>query len=745
MIGKSGYTRAGASALAMAAIMAGAQTAHSQAALEEIVVTAQKREQSLQDISISITAFSGDQLRELRVERPLEVATLSPGVFATGSRGESNPIFAIRGIGLNDVFSNNNPTVGIYIDEVVQPFTPLLGFQMFDLDRVEILKGPQGTLYGRNTTGGAINFITKKPTEEVDAYASATYARFDRFELEGAVGGPVADGLMIRVSGKTVQQSGGWQTNAVTGETIGDKDRKTVRAQALWKPSDNVDFMLRGSLSKDKSDQQLREHVGFLDAAFSGTPCQGFLEGRRDEGPCVSFLGYFDPTDDRRTVENSAVFGFENDTSAKDIALTGNWRLSDFTITTVTGYTDYRRVTGDDSDGTPLIMLDSQFTDDIEAFSQELRFTSNETEPLSWVAGAFYSWDQIDGDILQALDDHIFTTRVDTNWTQTTKSYAFFGQLEWMATEQIRLIGGLRYTDESKKFRYDSIDLDPFGTTQNLPTPVAGINDKLTEDNLSGRVGVDFLVNDDFMLYASASKGFKSGGYKAAIAFNPAELEPFTGENLYAYEVGAKSTLMEGRLTLNAAGYYYDWRDFQAFITEIRGGINVIVLSNAGDAEIWGFELDATAYPIDGLRVRGAFNYMDTKIDKFNAAPGAADFTGNQLANSPETSFSGSVRYEFPLDDTGFGMYALADASYRSRIFYSLSNNFQNSQDGYMLVNARLGVTSPDEKWEFAIWGRNLTDKFYVSQSFDNFPGIFPSQNFLGDPATYGATLTFRY
>lgn len=735
----------GASVMALGLSLGIAQTAAAQPAFEEIVVTAQKRAQSLQEVSISISAFTGNQLQELRLDRAYEISQLAPGLFATGSRGDSNPIFAIRGIGLNDVFSNNNPTVGIYIDEVVQPFTPLLGFQMFDLERVEVLKGPQGTLYGRNTTGGAINFITKKPGDELDAYASGTYARFDRFELEGAVGGPVADKLKVRLSGKTVQQSGGWQTNAVTGDKIGDQDKKAVRAQILWQPSEDVDVLFKGGLYDEKSDQQMREHLGYANGPFSFTPCQGFLQGIRDEGNCVSFLGYFDPTAPRRTVENSAIYGFENDVSAKDAAMTLNWRTDAFTLTSVTGYSDYKRVAGEDSDGTPLVMLDSQFTDDIEAFSQELRLTSATTEPLSWVVGAFYSWDRIDGDVLQALDQHIFTTRVDTNWTQKTNSFALFGHAEWMATDQLRLIAGLRYTDEKKKFRYDSVDLDPFGTTVNLPTPVAGVNDTLKEDNISGKLGVDFIVDDNLMLYASASKGFKSGGYKGAIAFALPELDPFRGEDLYAYEVGVKSTLMDGRLLLNAAGYYYDWKDFQAFVTEIRGGINVVVLSNAGDARVWGFELDATAYPIDRLMLRGAFNWMDTKIKEFNAAPGAPNFTGNNLANSPEYSLSGTVRYEFPVEDLGFGMYVLADTSYRSRVFYSLSNNLQNSQKGFWLVNARLAVTSPDEHWEFAVWGRNLTNKLYVSQSYDNFPGIFPSQNFLGDPVTYGATLTYRY
>lgn len=733
------WNLAGTSLLALCV----AQPALAQTSFEEIVVTAQRREQSLQDVSISITAFSGENMRELRVDRPQEVSVMTPGMFATGSRGDANPIFTIRGIGLNDFLSNNNPTVGIYVDEVVQPFTPLLGFQMFDLERIEVLKGPQGTLYGRNTTGGAINFISRRPTEEVEGYASATYARFDRLELEGAIGGAVAPNLAVRISGKTTQQSGGWQTNALTGEEVGDIDRSAVRAQVLWTPSDRLDVLVKGSLFKDNSDLQLREHVGSYAAPFGFTPCGGVATGDLNPGQCVDFLGYFDPTADRRTVENSAIYGHQSDADAQDIASTINWHGDNFTVTSITSYTNFSRVAGDDTDGSALVQLDSLFRDDIESFTQELRVTSEDSAPLTWVVGAYYSWDRIDGDILQALDDHIFNTRVDTNWSQKTDAYAIFGQVEYDVTDQIRLIGGLRYTEEKKKYRYDSIDLDPFGNTS-LPVPVAGINDTLKEDNISGKIGVDFTVNDDLMLYASASKGFKSGGFNGAIAFDRAELLPFTGEDLYAYEVGAKATLWDGKLRLNAAGYYYDWRDFQAFVTQIRSNVNVIVLSNAGDAEVWGAELEAVAMPTDRLMIRAAANYMDTEISEFNSQ-GGDDFTGNRLANSPELSFSGQVRYDLPVEEFGFGAYLLGDASYRSRVYYSLGNRLQSSQDGYWLLNARLGITSPDEKWELAIWGRNLTNKLYVSQSYDNFGGIFPSQNFLGDPRTYGATLSVKF
>lgn len=726
--------------------MAGAASSEgrSTAPMEEIVVTAQKREQNLQTVPISMQAFTGSQLEQLNVDRSADISALTPGLHAQGSRGDQNPIFAIRGIGLNDLFTNNNPTVGVYLDGVVQPYTPMLGFQLFDIERVEVLKGPQGTLYGRNTTGGAVNFVTREPTFEPSGYVDFSYGRFERADLEGAYSTALSDTVAFRVSAKTTQQNDGWQTNTLTGETIGDKDRTAVRAQLAFEPSQTFDALAKVSFLEEESDQQLRQHVGFLDQPFSFTPCDGFLRGERDEQSCVDFIGYSDPNTDPRKVENSAVFGHEVDADAWDLSLTMNWRLPDFTVTSVTGYSNFDRAAGDDSDGGGLIELDTLFTDDIQVFSQELRVSSPDNSKHDWVVGTFFYDDDFDGGALQALDEHIFQTRVNTVFTQESRAAAVFGQADWHLSHRMRVTTGLRYTWEEKSFKYNSFDLDPFGTSAGLPTPVAGIDDEFSENDVSGKLGIDYDITDTVMAYASASKGFKSGGYKAAIAFNPAELEPFEGENLYAYELGVKSTLLDGRLRLNAAGYYYDWKDFQAFVTEIRGGINVIVLSNAGDAESYGAEAEIQFQATDRLSLRSAINVMETEITEFNAAPGAEDNTGNQLSYAPDVSFSGILRYDFPVEQHGFNMYFSLDTSYKDRVYYSLANRKQNSQEAYWLTNARIGVTSPDEKLELTLWGRNLSDELYITQSYDNFGGIFPSQNYLGDPRTYGISLRYR-
>ena len=740
--------RARTLALAIAGVLGATPIAVSAQGLEEIVVTARKQEQSLQDVSISISAFTGDQLRELGISNAHDIAWSAPGVYATGSQGDANPLYTIRGIGLNDVFSNNNPTVGIYVDEVIQPFTPMMGFHLFDVSRVEVLKGPQGTLYGRNTTGGAINFISNRPGDEFDGYFRTGYGRFDRFEAEGAIGGPVADGWGARIAASTVQQSSGHMFNTVTGRRVGDEDKIAVRGSLSYEPSDRFDGLLIGSYGRDRSDSHLREHVGFLDGPFSGNLCQGAIEGRRDEGPCVSFLGYFDPTDERRAVENSSVYGQENDAKTYALTLHLNWHFAGMTLSSVTGYSEFDRTRGEDSDGTALIMLDTLFSDDIEAFSQELRLGGTTAGGIEWLTGAFLSRDTIEGGILQALDDHIFVSRVNTEWEQKSRSYAAFAHVDFPLADQLSVVGGLRYTREKKEITYDSFDLDPFGTS-NFPAfgaiPLAGVEDSFTNNEVSGSIGLDYRLSEDVLLYGSFSRGFKTGGYKAAIAFSAAELEPFDQETLNAWEIGLKSTLADGSLRLNAAAYYYDWKDFQAFVTEVRGGINVIVLDNAGDAEVWGVEVDALWRPVDGLDLQLAANWMDTEVKRFNTIPGSPDATGNELANSPEWMLNGRVRYEFPLAASGMTAYVGGDAIYRSRVFYSLSNNGQNSQSGFWLLDARAGITAADGAWDVWVWGKNLTNKLYVSQSYDNTGGIFPSQNFLGMPRTWGINAQYNF
>jgi iron complex outermembrane receptor protein len=724
------------------------QSASAQQPLEEIVVTARKREQRIQEVSMSITAFSGEQLEEFRISTAQNLSWYTPGLFATGSRGDSDPLYTIRGIGLNDAFSNNNPTVGVYINEVNQPFTPMMSFQLFDIDRVEVLKGPQGTLYGRNVTGGAVNVFSRRPGEKLNGYARGDYGNYDHFEFEGAVGGPMSDTAGGRLAIYTVQRGEGWLDNAFNDQEIGELDQTAVRGTLEFNPTESLELLLIGNYARDKSDSAGREHVGFLDGPFSPNLCQPAIRGERDETQCVSFLGYSDPYPDRYTIENSSLFGQNADGENYGFSLAINWDIGDMTLSSVTGYSDYERIYNEDSDGTPIIMIDTRSTNEIDVLSQELRLAATTAGGLDWVVGAYFTDDEMFFDFQQALDEHVFLTRVSQNFTQATTAWAVFGYASLPVTDTISLLGGLRYTDEEKDFDYFGFDHDPFGTS-NLPAfgviPVSEFHDSISNNDWTGEVGVEFQVANGTLLYVNTAKGFKSGGYKGAISFTLAELEPFDPETLYAYEAGIKSTLADGTLRINAAGYFYDWKDFQAFVTEIRAGVPVLVLSNAGDAEVLGFEIDALWEPVDGLQLSAAANLMDTEITKYNAIPGTGDNAGNKLANAPDLMFNARGRYDFAVGQSGWGAYIGTDVIYRDKVYFSLGNNGQNSQDNFWLLNGRVGLNSPDGHWDLSLWGENLSDKFYITQSYDNTGGIFPSQNFIGLPRTYGVSAKYSF
>lgn len=716
-----------------------------QSVLEEIVVTARKREQNLQEVSISITAFTSKRIQEMNLLNAQDISWMTPGLYASGSVGNLNPMYTLRGIGLNDFFTNNNPTVGLYLDEVVQPFSPMMGFQMFDLERVEVLKGPQGTLYGRNTTGGAINFISRRPGEELNGYLRAGYGEFDRVEAEGAIGGPIAENLGGRLAFLTTQQSDGWMRNTVTGKKVGEIDQVAVRGILQWQPADNFGIEFIGRYAEDNSDTYLREHVGFAEAPFSTSSCASAIAGRRDEGNCVSFLGFFDPNaDDRYTHSNSSIHGNDIDADALGLTLKMDWNIGDMTLTSVTGYSEFDRVYSEDADGTPFAMIDVVSYNDGTTFSQELRL-SGIMSRIEWVLGGFFSDDEMSFYFLQDLRQHLFLSVVDTDWKQESSSIALFGHVNFALANRLSLVGGLRYTYEDKKIRYDASDLDPFGTTQFLPPTVSGYRDRISNNEVSGQAGLDFQVTDDILTYFTFNRGFKTGGYKGAIAFSQAEVEPFTQETVHAYEAGIKSTWANGKVRFNAAAYFSDWEDFQAFVNEIRSGVPVIVLTNAGDAEIYGIEADLLLHPTDGLDIQATINWMDTEITKYNTIPGTADATGNNLANAPDLMFNGLFRYEFPLANSGFNAYISSDLIYRDRVYYSLANRGQASQGSNWLWNGRVGVISQDGTWEASVWGKNLTDEAYVKQSYDNTGGIFPSQNFIGEPRTYGVSVQYNF
>lgn len=721
--------------------------------LEEVIVTAQKREQRVQDVSASITVISGDQLDDLNVEQPADIAAFTPGLAVT-TGNDGNPIFALRGIGMNNGESNQNPSVTPYIDEVALPSIAMLGFQLFDMERVEVLKGPQGTLYGRNVTGGAINFVTRKPTQEFDASGRLNFGRFDLMEFEGAIGGGVTDELAVRLAGNVTNRDG-WQTlrlgpdHGDLDSRNGEVDRSAFRGSAYWTPADNFDLTFVADVSSSASEVLGYEHAGNVLRDRSGL-CSYAETGVRDEEECASFairrdaVGgdpvtgnvevVADTDGDPRAVDASFSFGNIDDVESLGLNNTMNLAVGRATLTSVTGYRDFDRESAGDN-GSPFVVSDTFRTFDIEVFTQELRLTSDDSwGPLQWLFGAYYSNDKIDDVVLFNFRDHVdFSGLFDSSFFQETEDVALFGHTEWQMSDDWRLIAGLRFTREDREFRYNGA---VSGT--GAPVPLAEFRDSVETDEVTGKLGIDYTPSEEWLLYASVSRGFKGPGYPATIAFSVPQILPFESEELIAYEVGFKSTLADGDLLFNAAGYYYDWNDLQATTAVDREGIRLIVLANAGDARVYGVESEATWFATQGLTVRMGVNLMDAEIR-------TGEFTGDTPVQTPSVMANAIATYTPTATIAGLEPFGQLDVSYRSKVELALANNPAEVQDGYTLVGLRAGVRSPDGKWEMAAWAHNLTDKLYKASSFGAGSGFLPGRIVYAPPRTYGVSLSYRY
>lgn len=722
------------------------QTAEPDNRLEDIVVTARKRRETTQNVATSIRAFSGTEAQQLGLSRPVDVATQTPGLNAKNTAGLDNPVFTMRGVGLNDVSAINNPTVGIYIDDVFIPYVPMMGGQIFDVDRIEVLKGPQGSLYGRNTTGGAIKFVSKRPTDELSADFRADYSSWSTLEVEGAISGPLTDTLKGRVALISRQRQSGYQYNLFDGRTYGRQDRMAGRALLDWSPTAEFDAELNLHFGRSTTDAVLKEHIGFVDPVTGVITCPAVLRG--DRGGCKDRSGYADTDNDPFTSSHNNLYGDEITSQSWGGSLTLNYKLPFATLTAISGYDWFKRHLVDDNDSSPAIQFEIDSRDRIQVFSQEVRLVSTAESGPKWVVGGFYSWDRTAGRSEQAVDK-LYSTRVAVTNDQTTKAIAAFGNLEFPITEQISLNGGLRYTKENKTRYTKSEDLASLGNISVLnpthgPFVYTNQTQSLEVTDLSGNVGVQFKPSKDLMLYANAAKGFKSGGFKGAISFNPAQLVPYNPEELWAYEVGFKSTLFDGTMRFNAAAYYYDWKDFQAY-SLVQLAVPVVVLTNAGDARIKGVEGEVVWRPSPRFRFSVAANYLDGKIVTFNALPGGTNNKGKKLSNAPDFTFAGVARYTAPTIGGTFDPYIQVNANYQSKVFFEIQNNPINSQSGYWVGGLRIGATTTDGRWDLAFYARNLFNKTYVSESRFIDLRTFPSSNIYGEPRSFGAAATFKF
>lgn len=702
--------------------------------LEEVVVTAQKRAQSLNDVGIAVTAFTGSDIAELGMEQPSDLAAQTPNLTVKNASGSTAPVFTVRGVGLNAFVSNVNPSVAVYLDEVYQVNTSMMSFGLFDLERVEVLKGPQGTLFGRNTTGGAVSFVAQKPSEEFEAYVTVGIGDYDLYTLEGAVGGSLSDALSGRLSVSSTQQNEGFFTNRVTGNDHGQVDRQAWRAQLMWEPTNSFSALLNVHGGSDQSDQWMLVHRGMRGAG--GNPCAAGAGSS-----CYDALGYRDNDGDFYKGDYNLEPKIDNEGTGA--TLTVNWDLGAMTLTSVTNQENFEYFRDEEFDASPNTLVHTNYDGDVEQFSQELRVTSNDWDDVTVIAGIFYSNDTLDEkDFYNLNNNPLFATSYDVDFEQETTTMAAFIHTEWQLSDEFKLTVGARVTDEEVTFDGGTTDLFPLTSGLGAFGLTGGtLNDKtISVTEPTGKIALDWTPNGDWLFYTSYSRGFKSGGFNGSFALAEEEVGPFDEETLDAYELGFKATLADNRVQINGAVYYYDYQDLQIFDTDVN--TSAFLLANAGNAEVLGFELEGRWLATEALDIRIGLGFSDTEIIEYATNLGT-DAEGNRLANTPEWTVNSVITYQWQLTNE-LGLRASVDLNWQDDVYFSVANDPCAAEDSYLITNASLVLSPEDEQWQVRAWVKNVTEEEYFTEQFIAGPSGLASGT-VGAPRTFGMELTYRW
>ncbi|MEN8722204.1 MAG: TonB-dependent receptor [Alphaproteobacteria bacterium] len=803
-----------------------ASASKSASLMDEIVITAQKREQGQQDVGIAVSAFSGDALERIGVEDTTELAHLIPGFNYSEGRG-GVPIYTLRGVGFNLAMSTASSTVGIYVDEMNIPYSALSVGANLDVDRVEVVKGPQGTLYGRNTTGGAVNYVARKPGDEWEYGLRAELRRFLTSDVEAYAGGPLTDKIGIRFAVRNTRSEEGWQYDYTrnTNNELGFVDKTVARLITQWDVSEDIDLSFTLSGWRDQSDSTSPQYYAKRNQA--GVPVFA---------PSPEVTAHeFAPEDDARATAYNPENDYQQDNWYYSAFGRFDWTLSDSVdFALLVSHQDYQADGLVNVDGLNVSNIDFDREVTTNAQSLEARFSGALGDEGIWVAGYWYSQDDVDSvTLLDSSHNSIgnggmITTLSEQSSFQQSQSHAGFGQAEWQLTDTLRLTTGARYTWENRDHQacitddgdatillslialgqqvgavqalgpilagtspagttpeqqaiYDAIKLvvQSSGTQQptgqilslllagglgdaagqipgiNSPGECSAINSEnnipelldrsLTEDNISFRVAVDWTPSDQLLLYGSVARGYKSGTFSDLVTSSSDLMQPVTQEELWAYEVGLKSEFYDRALTVNAAAFYYDYREKQLFgfvVDPIFGPLEA--LQNIPKAEVWGAEFETRLVPLENLFVSLSAAYTHTEVLEYvgiGSEGTTEDFSGNSFAYSPEWEVAGMVHYTIPVGNA-HGLSLSANANYQSSTEGELSNDPTFKRDGYALVNAQLSYGPDDFQWEVRGFVNNIFDQIYfTSQSRASDVAI----RYTGMPRVYGLSLTYHF
>ena len=735
-------------------------SANTGAEIGDIVVTARKQNERINDVPMSITAATGETLARQGVTQIADLQKISPG-FSFQPSQYGNPVYNLRGVGnLGDSVSAS-PTVSIYLDQAPIPFSVMAQGTTFDVERVEILKGPQGTLFGQNSTGGAINFIANKPTKDFAAGLDLTGGNFDTFNVRGFASGPITSTLAARVA-IAIDKRGDWQRSSTRpDDTLGQRSFWAGRILLDWQPSDAIRFSLNVNGWLDDSDSQAAQFLFYAPSVPGGYPDLAPFLSTFPRAPEKLKVADWDPN--RSLSRHDKYF---------QSTLRSEFDLSDSTtLSSITAYSKFDRAFPIDPDGTPVTNLLMNVVSDIESLSQELRLSGRiPGDRIKWMIGGNYQHDKSHNQNRFALNStnsgvgpFRFTNAIGDTF-ENVKTKGVFGSLDVKLLDTLTLQGSARYTDTSNDF--NGCLLDPgdgaiaraFSVAfQHTIAPgqcitLNGANGQseriyssLNQHNFSWRAGLDWKPLPDTLLYVNVTRGYKAGVYQNPPAIFSFTLAPAPQERLQAYEAGFKQSLFGRTLQLDGAVFYYDYKDKQTngYIPSAFGLIPGQV--SVPKASIRGAELSVLWRPLRELTVNVGTAYVDSRVDNsFLAADPLGrnvDVKGEPLPTTSKFTLTGDVEYRLPVGDRTQA-YIGVSPRYRTKSAAAFGGDPTFTIPGYTLLDMRAGVEFQDGRWRAELFGRNITNKFYlvtVTRTVDTVARL------TGMPATYGITLSFRH
>jgi iron complex outermembrane recepter protein len=785
--GRTGSNKLRLLAVAMSLLAAAARAEvpadTSPAALEEIVVTAQKRSESLQTVPVSVSVLTSAELARVKFDSPSDLVAQVPNLQVDGIIGEGSPIFSLRGVSMFDYSLSQDSPVASYVDEVFKGNFALFGVEMYDLERIEVLDGPQGTLYGKSATGGAINFITHAPGFEEEGYIKAGVGNYNRRETEGAFQMPlIPDRLAVRVA-FTYTKAGGFVQNVLPGyPDLEGIDQYGVRLSLLLKATDNLDFTLRYSKSMQDPQNYAIIDGSIAPGGVAGTGYYRTLNGTATGTPLTNaqIAENYTP---RRRQDNQAV------------ALTGDWRFSSAaTLQSITSWDDGSVFNPEATDGAPLNIFKSPYTGETSQVTQDLRLTSTGKSDFTYIVGAYYQQE-----IVHDSTENEFLTLNDTGYQdcaessfgpgqgysigspvnvgcryynafdQIRNSWAIYSDDSYQIAAPVKLNLGLRYNHDdaiqknalnqvrgADDVPIGSITPGSCGSDPNGPcVPVealpgspgySSIVNAMTQHGLhdtalTGRAGIDYTPTADMLFYLSYSRGYRSGAFNAQFLFSYSDFTTVKPETLDSIEAGWKTQWLNDRVQLNGAIFHYQYRNQQIIDIRPNGDQPLI---NLGKSKIQGVELDLAARPAEPLTLHAGIALLDAKVEQGALADGTVNVAGSLLPNSPKFSATLAGDWDF-VNWSTMGMTAHVDTKYTSAQYFELVNIDRIEQVPYAIANARLTLHPVDgNKWEIGAWGRNLFDKFYLT-SAANLQSLGYDYRHRGVPRTYGLDATYRF